>query len=250
MANLYHTKLLPTSITVTSGQTGFGSANLMLESIKRAWFSTDTTQQDIEFNYAAGQTVQAILAHDVNFTIAEVFTKVGAAAFLSQGYMLCYRGKEGRYRGVFVIGGTANVTGIRLRIANGASDDGLPYKRVGSLLVFGGAIGLPPGPTWGYNPKWIIPRVSNQIVSRQRPRADTGVPHHIINMSVEPYGTELWTTAMLALNAGTCLFSMGLPAPRQWHIWPVTLENDEIDDIAAGLSNTRFDLVLREKVTD
>ena len=248
MANLYHTKLLPTSITVTSAQTGYGADNLFLESIARNWRATATTQQDIEFNYAVGQTVQALLAHDLNFDSAEVWVKVGAGAYANVGTLNAYKNKEGRRRGLYVIGGTANVTGIRLRILNGAAADGLAYKRVGSLLVFSGAIALPPGPTWGYNANWRIPRVSSQIVNGQRPRADVGVAHHLINCSIEPYTTEDWQPAIAALQAGTCALSMGLGAPRQWQIWPVTLENDEINDVSAGPANSRFDLVLREAI--
>lgn len=249
MPFLYTTKVLPTSITVTGAQTDYGAANLESESINRPWRSIDTTQQDIAFNFAVGKTIQAVFVSDVNFASAQVHLRIGGAAYGYLADFTTYAGKEGRRRGYLVVN-TANVTALLIRILNGASTDGLAYKRIGAMYTFSAVVTLPPGPEWGYNAKWIKPRILTPLSNGQRAVASTSTrgQYHMITSRVKAFGTEDWTSFFAALDVGTCLFVMGLPAPRQWQTWAVILENDELNDTATGPTSTEFDFTLREVV--
>lgn len=129
--------------------------------------------------------------------------------------------------------------------------DALAYWRAGAAYVLATALALPPGPEWGYNPRWMIPSQATALANGQRALARTTSAagrYNLISAHVKQFGTEDWTPFFAAINTGTCILSMDLPAPRQSQIWPVTLDNEEINAIAASPVSDEFDLTLREVV--
>lgn len=247
MANLYNTRRTPTSIAVTSASGAYVGNNLFSDSISRPWYATGVTQQDIDFTYGAGVTVQAVSVHDVNFGSAEIWVKVGAGAIAKVGDMTCYRDKHGRYRGRYVVGGTANVTQIRVRVLNGAANDGLTYYRIGAMGVWGAVAALPPGPLWGYDPKLVRPRTRAALPNGQAAVAATGKEFMLIQMRMQPYASESWNAFFDALRLGTCLMDMNLSA-KGWEVWPVIWEDDGMSNPQSSPSSDDFQLVLREVV--
>jgi hypothetical protein len=247
MANLYSSFILANLVTATTQASSYPAANLYNWSIGRPWRSTSLIQTDIDHTIPAS-TVQAVTIEDVNFSSCEVHVRQGAGAYALAGTLTTYPDKGGRRKGRYVVGGTANVTGIRYRIPAGAALDGAAFWRAARTMIFGVATALPPGPTWGYNPRLIKPVQATQIANGQRPKAKTGDHFHLIACKASPFGTEDWSVFLTAIAAGPCLFDMALAAPRQNHLWVVTLDSDELSNPITSPASEEIEFTLRELV--
>lgn len=247
MAKLHYNKVAASAWVATSNQVGYGPANLADEALAKPWYSTSLAANDITITFAAPTLIQTLELHDVNFGTATIEKSPDGATFIGLGVATFYAGKEGRRRGLITVNDAA-VKALKIKVAAGASLDGLAFWRAGASYQFANVITIPSPFQFDYNPKFIYPEVRIELPTKQVARARTGIGFHEIVLPFMPQDSEDLTQFTELTRAGTTLLELGL-ANYPYQVWPVQAFNPELDERFPQPKYSNITYTLREVVT-
>lgn len=245
MARLYYDLVVPTSAAATSAQAGFPASNACTPFIEMPWRSKNTTAQDLTVSFPAG-AVAGVILQDVNFATCTVKSTANGVAFDAGVAMATYANPLGRRRGAILLA-LAGKVGVRISIPAGATTDGLPYFRVGSVLVFMNSAKLATAPAKGYGVDMQMPQEASVLRNGQDSQANMGPMFDRLEFSFLQKYNQDFSFMLQALRRGICGLDMELTNfPDQ--IWPVRQTGNAVKREYPKANSYRFSLSLREIV--
>jgi hypothetical protein len=243
---LHYAKLSPTSWAATEVAVGYPASNVGLESIGRPWRSTTLGANDLTIVLPVISGVQTLFLHDVNFATCNIEKSVDGAVFVAVGALNTYADRHGRRRGYITIA-AAGQKAVKIRIAAGATTDGLAFWRIGASYLFSSVLTPSAAVKYGYSARTKRPRVSTQLPNGLTAVATTGNNIDRLNLTFERLYSEIADDIIQKASAATCLLDVGLPNyPEQQ--WPVRCLEEDLEETFSNKNLSSIGVPLTEVV--
>lgn len=246
--NIFHTKRLVQVCTSTTATAEYGAGNVLDEAIRRAWWAAGTGAETFTVQFAGVGPLAAVLLQDVNWVSCPFEKSADGTTFTSAGTLTSHLDPKipGRRRALMIVS-DPNVKAFRLLIPSGATTDGAPCTRIGTLYAFAAVSALPVPPEFGARIRAVYPQLATELVSKRVGQAATGESFNELELSFERLFSESLEELIRRSRAGTIGLQLAMDNYPE-AVWPVAHQQDDCGESFDFYNYSRLNLTLREAV--